>query len=145
MSMFVQLSTIMLPSSICDHTPFVISFDSQHQCRKQAPFRYVNSWCYEQGDDHYIAMGWSANTWCMCSDKFIRKLKAEGRIKKWNRLRAYEKPITHLQSEFDTLFYQLDQDSENTTLYDSMYCMGQSLNEKIQKHNEFLRQQSNVL
>lgn len=81
----------------------------------------------------------------MCLDKFIHKLKAEGRIKKWNRLRACEKPITQLQSEFDTLFYQLDQDSENTTLYDSMYYMGQSLNEKIQKHNEFLPQQSKVL
>lgn len=60
-------------------------------------------------------------------------------------LRACDKPINHPRSKFDTLFCQLDQDLENTTLYDTMQKLGQSLNENTQKHNMLLGQQSKVL
>lgn len=62
------------------------------------------------------------------------------KLKKWNKLRARDKPIIQPQTEFENMFYQTDQDPENTAIYDTMYQMGQRLNEQIEQRSEFLRQ-----
>lgn len=66
-------------------------------------------------------------------------------LKKWNKLRGRGKPITQIQAEFESIFYQIDQDPEYTALYDTIYQMGQRLNDQTQQHTEFLRQQRKVL
>lgn len=42
------------------------------------------------------------------------------------------------QNDFDAAFYQADQDPENLILYEHMYHLGQSLNNQLQKQEEFL-------
>lgn len=59
-------------------------------------------------------------------------------------MRADDNHISRLHSEFDTTFHQTDLDPENTMLYDTMFPLGQRLNDQIQKHVQLLRQKSKV-
>lgn len=140
LSMFPHFSTIALPTCISDHTPIILTcYILQHQRPKSAPFRYANNWCYSRGYDHCIAKVIAIIIWGSCFEKLIYKLKAvKVEIKKLIKLRASENHISRLQIDFDTVCHQTDQDPENITLYDTMFQMGQNLNEQIHRQLEFL-------
>lgn len=146
MTAFPNFRTVALPSAFSDHTPILLTFNKQTKQQKGLPFRYVNNWCFFPGYLQCILQGYESNTWGSVAYQFIYKLKiVKENLKAWNRLRDKNNQINKLQEDFSSAFLQLDQDPDNTLLYDMVHQISATLTEKLQRQHLLLQQQSKVL